>query len=107
MDIRRFHGAFVLCLFLSAFHLFAKQARAQEDIPGVTSDKILIGSCSALEGPASFLGMQTQLGALAYFHVVNDAGGVHGRTIELKSADDGYDPDKAPACFNRLAKDVF
>lgn len=107
MGIRRFHGAFVLCFFLSAFHLFATQVQAQDGIPGVTSDKILIGSCSALEGPASFLGMQTQLGALAYFHVVNDAGGVHGRTIELKSADDGYDPEKAPACFNRLAKDVF
>lgn len=76
-------------------------------MPGVTSDKILIGSCSALTGPASLLGMQTQLGALAYFHVVNDAGGVHGRNIELQSYDDGYDPAKAPACFDRLANHVF
>lgn len=72
--------------------------------PGVTEDKILIGSCSALEGPASFLGMQTQLGALAYFHVINDQGGIHGRTIDLQSFDDGYDPSKAPACFDRLTK---
>jgi branched-chain amino acid transport system substrate-binding protein len=107
MDIRRFHAAIASCIALCVLQLFAVQARAQENVPGVTSDKILIGSCSALEGPASFLGMQTQLGALAYFHVVNDAGGVHGRTIELQSANDGYDPDKAPACFNRLSKDVF
>lgn len=107
MGIRRFHAAAASFFLLCAFHLFGGGARAQENIPGVTSASILIGSCSALEGPASFLGMQTQLGALAYFHIVNDAGGVHGRTIELKSSDDGYDPDKAPACFNRLAKDVF
>ena len=107
MDVRRFHGAIASCFVLCALQLFATQAGAQENVPGVTSDKILIGSCSALEGPASFLGMQTQLGALAYFHVVNDAGGVHGRAIELQSANDGYDPDKAPACFNRLSKDVF
>jgi ABC-type branched-subunit amino acid transport system substrate-binding protein len=45
------------------------------------------------------------MAALAYFHLVNDPGGVHGRSLELKSLDDGYDPEKAPACFNRLAKE--
>ena len=58
--------------------------------PGVTDSSIRIGSCSALSGPASFLGIQTQVGALAYFHVVNSQGGVSGRTIQLKSHDDGY-----------------
>lgn len=78
---------------------------AAESVPGVTSTSIRIGSCSALNGPASFLGVQTQLGALAYFHTANDAGGVYGRTIELKSRDDGYDPEMATECFNRLVKD--
>jgi len=78
---------------------------AAESVPGVTSTSIRIGSCSALNGPASFLGIQTQLGALAYFHTANDAGGVYGRTIELKSRDDGYDPDMATGCFNSLVKD--
>ena len=32
--------------------------------PGVTDTEILIGSCSALDGPANFLGQQTVLGAL-------------------------------------------
>jgi ABC-type branched-subunit amino acid transport system substrate-binding protein len=45
------------------------------------------------------------MGALAYFHVVNDAGGVNGRTIELKSRDDGYDPEKTATCFEELQKD--
>jgi len=105
MDIRRFSGA--IALFVLCVLSLVPRSPAQENELGVTSDKILIGSCSALAGPASLLGMQTQLGALAYFHIVNDAGGVHGRTIELQSYDDGYDPNKAPACFDRLANHVF
>ena len=34
--------------------------------PGLTDTEIVIGSCAALEGPASFLGTQTVLGALAF-----------------------------------------
>src|SRR5215813_2493744 len=64
------------------------QSSAQGSAPGVTSSSIRIGSCSALSGPTSFLGIQTQLGALAYFHLVNDGGGVNGRKIEIVSHDD-------------------
>ena len=32
--------------------------------PGVTDTEVLIGSCSALEGPANFLGTQTVFPAL-------------------------------------------
>lgn len=78
---------------------------AAESAPGVTSTSLRIGSCSALTGPASFLGIQTQLGALAYFHMVNDGGGIYGRTIELKSRDDAYDPEQTTGCFNSLIKD--
>ena len=48
------------------------------------------------------------LGATAYLHYVNDQGGVHGRKVQLMAFDDGYDPNKAEACFSRLKKeDVF
>lgn len=73
--------------------------------PGVTDKEILIGSCSALEGPASFLGTQTVTGAKTYLNYINDQGGVHGRKIKLVSYDDGYEPDKAIECFNRLKKE--
>ena len=75
------------------------------ETPGVTDKSILIGSCSALDGPAHFLGRQTVLGASAYLHMVNDDGGVAGRKIQLQAFDDGYDPDKAPACFKRMTKE--
>jgi len=73
--------------------------------PGVTDNSILIGSCSALDGPAHFLGRQTVLGASAYLHMVNDEGGVFGRKIQLQAFDDSYDPEKAPACFKRMTKE--
>jgi branched-chain amino acid transport system substrate-binding protein len=93
----------LICLFAILFALPA--VSRSENVPGVTSTNIRIGSCSALTGPASFLGIQTQLGALAYFHVVNDQGGIYGRTLELKSRDDGYDPEQTTTCFNSLIKD--
>src|SRR5499427_7959438 len=73
--------------------------------PGITNNNILIGSCSALDGPAHFLGRQTVLGASAYLHMVNDEGGVLGRKIQLQAFDDSYDPDRAPDCFKRMTKE--
>ena len=69
---------------------------------GVTDKEVLIGSCSALEGPSQFLGKETVNGAKAYFDMTNDAGGVDGRKLKLISYDDSYDPAKTEACFNRL-----
>jgi ABC-type branched-subunit amino acid transport system substrate-binding protein len=73
--------------------------------PGVSDTSILIGSCSALDGPTHFLGQQTVMGATAYLHAINDEGGVFGRKIQLLAFDDSYDPDKAPACFKRMTKE--
>jgi len=78
---------------------------APAQTPGVTEDSILIGSCSALDGPARVLGNQTVLGATTYLHSVNDEGGVFGRKVQLLAFDDGYDPEKAPACFKRMTKE--
>ncbi|MEM9629382.1 MAG: ABC transporter substrate-binding protein [Pseudomonadota bacterium] len=63
--------------------------------PGVTQDRILFGQSTALGGPASALGQGMQAGILAAFEEVNRTGGVAGRKLELKSYDDGYEPDRA------------
>lgn len=73
--------------------------------PGVTDTEVLIGSCSALEGPANFLGTQTVLGARAYLNYINEQGGVHGRKTKLVAYDDGYEPAKAIECFNKLKQE--
>ena len=89
-------GLLFLCLFTVSLPLQA------QNTPGVTGNEILIGSCSALEGPSHFLGTETVTGAKAYFDSINDAGGVDGRKLKLISYDDSYDPAKTEACFNRL-----
>jgi len=83
-------------------------AARSQGTPGVSEKEILIGSCSALEGPSKFLGTETVSGAKAYFDTVNETGGVEGRKLRLITSDDSYDPEKAQACFDKLmAQKVF
>ncbi len=89
------------CLFAALLTLAVSPAFSQTT-PGVSENEILIGSCSALEGPSHFLGVETVTGAKAYFSLVNEEGGVNGRKLKLISADDSYDPTKTQACFDHL-----
>ncbi len=89
------------CLFAALLTLSVSPTFGQT-APGVTENEILIGSCSALEGPSHFLGVETVTGAKAYFNLVNEEGGVNGRKLKLISADDSYDPSKTQACFDHL-----
>ncbi len=76
--------------------------------PGVTDNQIIIGSCSALEGPSHALGTEQIKGAEAYFNLINDEGGVAGRKLKLIAYDDSYDPLKTETCFKRLqSQNVF
>jgi ABC-type branched-subunit amino acid transport system substrate-binding protein len=61
---------------------------------GVSDNKILFGQVAALSGPAQDLGQGMRQGILAAFDEANRHGGISGRTLELKSLDDGYEPEK-------------
>jgi branched-chain amino acid transport system substrate-binding protein len=67
--------------------------------------KIVLGQSAPFSGPAAQLGEQFKRGALLYFERLNARGGVNGRTIELKSLDDGYEPDRCKANTDTLLKD--
>jgi ABC-type branched-subunit amino acid transport system substrate-binding protein len=73
--------------------------------PGVTPTTIVIGQSAAFSGPASELGTEMRAGAMAYFQAINSAGGINGRKIELRSLDDGYEPDRAAANTKKLIDD--
>jgi len=90
-----------LCLGFYMFLAGVAVAKGQAT-PGVTEKEIVIGSCAALEGPSSFLGRETVQGAQAYFRLVNEQGGVHGRKLRLVSQDDSYDPAKTQECWDKL-----
>ena len=71
--------------------------------PGVTSSTILIGGTGPLSGPeVGYAGVL--IGAKAYFDHVNARGGVHGRKIEYRYLDDGYDPSRTVQAVRRLVQ---
>ncbi len=57
--------------------------------------ELKVGMSTALSGPAEALGQGVRLGVDAYFHKVNEAGGVNGHTLRLVAVDDGYEPKRA------------
>jgi branched-chain amino acid transport system substrate-binding protein len=61
---------------------------------GVTDKSIVFGQVAALTGPAQDLGQGMRQGILAAFEDANRGGGIAGRTLTLKSRDDGYEPEK-------------
>lgn len=69
---------------------------------GISNTTILVGQSAAFSGAAAELGREMRDGAKAYFDLVNSEGGVFGRKIEMKSLDDGYEPDLAAANTRKL-----
>lgn len=72
---------------------------------GVSSDVVLFGQSCALEGLNQASGKGMRLGLLAAFNEINKKGGVHGRRLELKTLDDGYEPEKTIANTLQLIED--
>ena len=69
----------------------------------MTSNRILIGGTGPLSGPeVAYAGVV--LGAQAYFRYVNANGGVHGRRIEYRYLDDGYDLSRTIQATRRLVQ---
>ncbi len=92
-----------LCIFGAAFFCLATTPLRAED--GVFTDRILFGQVAALSGPAQALGQGMHEGILAAFEEANRAGGIGGRKLELKSIDDGYEPEKTIEATNRAIRD--
>src|SRR5258705_13958781 len=81
----------------------APLAQAQQ-VPGVGGGRILIGQSAPLTGMNAELGSDIRNGALAYFNKVNEAGGVHGRRIELATLDDANEVARAEANTGELVE---
>ncbi len=69
---------------------------------GVSSDTIRLGMSAAFSGGARELGRAMQIGMDARLNEVNASGGIHGRKIELRALDDGYEPAEARNNMSRL-----
>ena len=91
--------------FLLLLTLVSTAFPASGQQPGVTDKEILVGGSNSFSGPLAFTGEQiTKFGVDLYFKVVNDAGGIHGRTIRTIYYDDGYRPQDAVANTKKLVE---
>jgi ABC-type branched-subunit amino acid transport system substrate-binding protein len=66
---------------------------------------IVLGQSAAFSGPAAQLGIQMNKGAKLYIDQINAAGGVNGHPIDLRTLDDGYEPDRCKANTDKFIKD--
>ena len=79
-------------------------ARAASTEVGVSATEIKVGSISSLSGPVPGLGGSAAGGARAYVAFRNATGGVCGRKIVLKEADDGTDNGRYRSVIDELSK---
>lgn len=63
---------------------------------------IVIGVTNVQSGPSILLGQSLLYGSTAYFNLVNQHGGIHGRKIAIILKDDKYEPDPAVQNTNEL-----
>jgi ABC-type branched-subunit amino acid transport system substrate-binding protein len=71
--------------------------------PGASDTEIKIGQTMPYSGPASAYGTIGKLHQ-AYFKMLNDAGGINGRKVNLISLDDGYSPPKTVEQVRKLVE---
>ncbi|MDO8376609.1 MAG: ABC transporter substrate-binding protein [Aquabacterium sp.] len=70
--------------------------------PGVTDNKIVLGSVTPVSGPPSLLGKAHMLALKVWEQDVNARGGINGRKVEIRQDDDGYVPQRALQGIKRL-----
>lgn len=71
---------------------------------GVTDTEIRIGQWGPQTGPAALWGAVAR-GTGAYFDMINEEGGIHGRKIKYFLRDDGYMPPRTKAIAKELVED--
>ena len=69
------------------------------------NNRIVLGQSAAFSGPAAQLGIQMNMGAKIFFNALNASGGVNGNTVELRTLDDGYEPDRCKANTEKFIRD--
>jgi ABC-type branched-subunit amino acid transport system substrate-binding protein len=72
---------------------------------GVTDETVTVGNTAPVSGALAFVGLPFNQGIQAYFDMVNEAGGVAGRTIEFINEDDGFDGATGLTYTEQLVED--
>ena len=85
----------------------AAPCTAPSDAPGVTDDTITVGNISTLSGPIPGLGATAVAATRGYIAYLNANGGVCGRKVEVKTADDGQDNGRFRSLLTQMEPSVL
>lgn len=95
----------IVSLLLIVSLVFVGCAGGGQAAQGVTDTTVKVGNSIATSGPLAPVGVPFKAGIEAYFKMVNDGGGVHGRTIEYVHQDDEFNPEKGKAAVDKMIND--
>jgi ABC-type branched-subunit amino acid transport system substrate-binding protein len=101
--IRKF--AFAAAVAVTAFGTIGDLSAAEKKYgPGVSDTEIKLGQTVPYSGPASAFSSYGRL-MTGYFQMINAAGGINGRKINLISLDNAFSPPKAIEQTRKLVED--
>lgn len=72
---------------------------------GVTETSVKVGNSAATSGALAPVGVPFKAGIEAYFMMINEAGGIHGRKIIYVHQDDEFNPEKGKAAVDKMIND--
>src|SRR5215470_13571917 len=103
-------GAMRISILVAISALFLNSATSGVDAaereygPGVTDAEIKIGQTVPYSGPASAFSSYGRV-MTGYFQMLNEAGGINGRKVNLISLDNAFSPPKAIEQTRKLVDD--
>src|SRR5438034_7988539 len=89
---------------LSDLIVYVKRLGKDRD-PGISEDKIVIGTVVPLKGELMELGQAVKAATSAYFQELNSQGGIYNRKFEVKFTETGDTPAATRANVERLIKE--
>lgn len=98
----------LIILSLVSTFVFAsgsKEEKSSDGTQGITDKVVKVGNSVATSGALAPVGLPFKAGMDAYFLMVNENGGINGRTIEYIHSDDEFNPVKGKAAVDKLIND--
>src|SRR5450631_2831796 len=94
-----------LCIALLCALSLAPSAFAQKRYDtGASDTEIKLGQTMPYSGPVSAFATLGRA-EIAYYHMINDQGGINGRKIVMLSVDDGFSPPKTVEQTRKLVEE--
>ena len=93
-----------LIVALCAIALSSSAFAQKQYDPGASDTEIKLGQTMPYSGPVSAFATLGRA-EVAYYHMINDQGGVNGRKITMLSVDDGFSPPKTVEQTRKLVEE--